>query len=200
MGGAHGCYPSPHGVQRCIGVLVGRFQPCYLYYIYYIYIYVQNMYMYVYLCVCSCLHTCVYVRVCTRIFSDLYVCLITMPTIPICSKKMRNQRCPVTAELNLSASSRVSPVSELSWQMRKPFRDPQRIHSRLKNIEEFAIQAGKEMDSARWLEQFIYHAYGCRSEAWAFVIALWWLSVGSLESVNAHLPQKKCPVLFGHCI
>ena len=89
--------------------------------------------MYVYLCVCSCLHTCVYVRVCTRIFSDLYVCLITMPTIPICSRKMHNQRCPVTAELNLSASSRVSSVSELSWQMRKPFRDPNRIHSRQKH-------------------------------------------------------------------
>ena len=43
-----------------------------LYLLLLLYIYMQNMYMYVYLCVCSCLHTCVYVRVCTRIFSDLY--------------------------------------------------------------------------------------------------------------------------------
>ena len=70
MGGAHGCYPSPHGVQRCIGVLVGTFQPCYLYYIYYYYyIYCYYIYYYyIYICkICICTYIYVYVRACIHV-------------------------------------------------------------------------------------------------------------------------------------
>ena len=129
------------------------------------------------------------IHVCACI--SLVIYMLTMQTIPICSRKMQNR--PQWLQRSICP-----PTAGFRWLLNPPgackkHTEIQTESNHGKNTKEFAIQTGKKvLCNGRIVgRNRLYHAYGCRSEACAFIIALWWLSILGLWNLSTHISPRK---------